>query len=123
MHLGFRVPLVALLLAVGWNVDVAAADSGTQRFDQQMRPIVERYIAIGDTLSSDSMDGVRKNAEAIVKLAASLDPASVSGEHAAHYKNSRANLYKAARALNKAEGLEKAREAFKKQSSRPRTRA
>lgn len=111
-----QATLVALFVAFGWSVSAARADSGAQRFDQQMQPILESYLRIGDALSSDSMDGVRKNAESIVKLAATLDPASVSGEHAAHYKNVPANLDKAARALSKADGLEKARESFKKLS-------
>lgn len=115
-HLSFRAPFVALLLAAGWNVGVAAAGSGTQDFDEQMQPIVERYLAIGDALSSDSMEGVRKNAETIAKLAVKLDPGSVSGEHADHYKSVPGNLERAARGLGKAEGLEKAREAFKKVS-------
>lgn len=113
-----RASLIALFVAVGWHVAAARAraDSGAQDFDQQMQAILQRYLRIGNALSTDSMDGVRANAEDIAKLAAALDSASVSGDHAVHYKNIPADLEKAAKAIGKAQGLEKARESFKKLS-------
>ena len=67
-------------------------------------------------MSADSVDGVRKHAESITKRAASLDPASVSGQHAAHYKEVPPELEKAAREPGAARALDGAREAFKKLS-------
>jgi len=121
----FLTPLVALLCAVvtvlGWSATMARADSGgssagTQRFDTQMEPILESYLQIGNALSADSIDGVREQALAIAKHAEALDSGSVSGEHAAHYKNISTNLKKAAHALSKAQALDDARESFKKLS-------
>ena len=121
----FQTSLVALLCTmvavVGSSATVARAGSGAhvtgiQRFDQQMEPILESYLQIANALSADSLDGVRDKAEAIAKHAGALDAASVSGEHAAHYKNVPTNLEKAAQALSKAQALDKARESFKKLS-------
>ena len=121
----FQTSLVALLCTMvaiaASSAAVAQADSGahatgTQRFDQQMEPILESYLHIADALSADSLDGVRDRAGAIAKHAGVLDAASVSGEHAAHYKNVPTNLKIAAQILGEAQTLDKARESFKKLS-------
>lgn len=117
----FVILLCAMIPLIGLSATVARADSGaratgTQRFDQQMEPILKSYLHIGTALSTDSLDGVAKKAAAIVKQAGSLDSDSVSGEHAAHYKNVPTNLKKAAEALSQAKTLEDARESFKKLS-------
>ncbi len=121
----FHASLVALLsttvVVAGLSGSCARADSGaqasgTQRFDQQMEPILESYLSIANALATDSLDGVSEKAEAIAKHAGSLDSASVSGEHAAHYKNVPANLKSAAQSLTKAQSLDDARESFKKLS-------
>ena len=120
-----RTSLLALVgtmaAIVGLSATMARAESGgyasgTQRFDQQMAPILESYLRIGNALSSDSLDGVHEKAEAIAKHAGTLDAGSVSGEHATHYKNVPTNLAKAAQALGKAKTLDDARESFKKLS-------
>jgi Cu(I)/Ag(I) efflux system membrane fusion protein len=108
---------------VGLSATMAGAESGghatgTQRFDQQMEPILESYLQIGNALSASSLDGVREKAEAIAKHAGTLDSASASGEHAANYKNIPTNLKEAAQALGKAKTLDDARESFK-ELSRP----
>jgi Cu(I)/Ag(I) efflux system membrane fusion protein len=117
----FFALLCTMVAVVGLSRTVARADSvaratGTQRFDQQMQPILESYLQIANALSANSLDGVRDKAQAIAKHAKALDAAGVSGEHLAHYKNVPANLEKAAQALSKAEGIDKARESFKKLS-------
>lgn len=110
-----------IVVAIGFMATMASADSadqqsGTQRFDQQMQPILVKYLEIGKSLAADSLSGVRANGEAIAKDAAKLDPASVTGEHASHYKNVPTNLSKSAQALSRAKTLEEARASFKKLS-------
>lgn len=121
----FHAPWVVLLsmavALIGSSAHIALANSGAhatgvEQFDQQMGPILESYLRIGNALSTDSLDGVRRNADAIAKRAATLDSGSVSGEHATHYKNVPTNLEKAAQALSKAETLNAARESFKQLS-------
>ena len=108
----------ASVAAFGLNTAVVHAEpgahgTGTEKFDRQMEPILNDYLQIGSALSADSLNGVREKAEAIAKLARGLDSGSVSGEHAAHYKNVPANLEKAAQSLSKAQSLTAARDAFK----------
>jgi len=119
------MPLAALaftIVGLGWGIaSRAGADStvgldGTQRFDAQMQPILESYLQIAKALSNDSLDGVQKEAQAIAKHARSLDSGSVSGEHAAHYKDIPMNLKKAAEALGEAKTLDEARDSFKQLS-------
>ncbi|MBT8464911.1 MAG: DUF3347 domain-containing protein [Deltaproteobacteria bacterium] len=121
----FQMSLVALLCTVVALVGLSATSvraesgadqTGTQRFDQQMKPILESYLHIANSLAADSLDGVSQKAGAIAKQAATLDSGSVSGEHAAHYTNVPTNLKKAAQALGKANTLGDAREGFKKLS-------
>jgi Cu(I)/Ag(I) efflux system membrane fusion protein len=112
---------VALVGLSGTMAGMAGAESGghatgTQRFDQQMEPILESYLQIGNALSSNSIDGVRERADAIAKHAGTLDSASVSGEHAAKYKDVPTNLKKTAQALGEVKTLGDARESFKKLS-------
>ncbi len=107
--------LFGLLVALG-DAALAGAEPGTQDFDQRMQPILESYLQIGEALSSDSLEGVRKNAESIAKYAKALGQLSVSGEHAEHYKDIPANLTKAALALSATKALPEAREGFKKLS-------
>jgi hypothetical protein len=86
------------------HAEPGARGTGTEKFDGQMEPILSHYLGIGSALSSDSVDGVRKEAEAIAKLARGLDSGSVSGEHAARYKSVPANLEKAAPARIRSPG-------------------
>lgn len=98
------------------RADSGGSAAGTQRFDTQMKPILDSYLQIGNALSADSIDGVREQALAIANHAEALDSGSVSGEHATHYKNIPTNLKKAAHALSKAQALDDARESFKELS-------
>jgi len=113
--------LCALTAVIGVSATTALADSGadatgTERCDQQMESILASYLQIGSALSTDSLDGVRQQADMIAKQAGTLDSDSVSGEHAAHYKNLPANLKTAAKTLGKAKTLDDARESFQKLS-------
>lgn len=104
------------LTAATATADSAGESDGTQRFDQQMQPILSNYLRIGKSLATDSLSGVRANSEAIVKEADQLDAASVAGEHAKHYENVPTDLKKSAEALSNAKTLEDARGSFKKLS-------
>ena len=104
------------LHATAVRADPGTHGTGTQGFDQQMKPILENYLKIGDALSRGSLEGVPASAKQIVAHTASLDATSVTGEHAAHYKNVPANLRKAAQALSEAKTLDDGRASFKKLS-------
>lgn len=111
----------SVVAAIGFTAMTASADSGgqqrgTQRFDQQMQAILQKYLKIGRSLAADSLSGVRANGAAIAKDAAKLDPTSVTGEHASHYKNVPTDLRESAQALTRATTLEEARASFKKLS-------
>ena len=114
-HVKLQAMLVALLVAA-WNVYPALADSRTEQFDRQMRPILEDYLRIGETLAADSVEGVHRKAESIAKLAGSLDPTKVSGDHASRYEHVPARLRSAARTLAESKTLEEARAAYKELS-------
>ena len=108
-------------LAFSLNATLVRAEpgthaTGTQRFDQQMEPILESYLKIGNALSGDSLDGVPALAKSIGAQTATVDASSVTGEHAAHYKNVPTNLRKAAQTLSQAKTLDEARASFKKLS-------
>lgn len=111
----------ASVAAFSLNAAVVSAEpethaTGTHQFDRQMEPILQSYLKVGDTLAADSLNGVRPEAERIAKLAAKIDSKSVTGEHAAHYKDIPANLKKVAQALSRAKSLDEARNAYKKLS-------
>jgi len=59
---GLSAPRRRTVAVVGWSAASARADSGApatgiQRFDQQMEPILERYLQMGNALSTDSLYG------------------------------------------------------------------
>ncbi len=109
------------VLAFSLNATLVRAEpgthaTGTQRFDQQMEPILQSYLKIGHALSGDSLEGVPTSAKGIGAQTAVLDSSSVTGEHAAHYKDVPTNLRKAAQTLSQAKTLDEARASFKKLS-------
>lgn len=106
----------ALLTASACKTAAARAESGTEQFDSQMQPILRSYLKVGDALAADSVDGVRAEAERINKLAAKLDPSSVTGEHASHYEDVPAKLESASASLAKPKTLGEARATYKKLS-------
>ncbi|MCZ6807977.1 MAG: hypothetical protein O7F08_13550, partial [Deltaproteobacteria bacterium] len=65
----------ASVVAFSLNATLVRAEPGThatatQRFDRQMKPILDNYLKIENALSGDSLEGVRPAAESISKHAA-----------------------------------------------------
>lgn len=89
---------------------------GAKKFDAGMQPILDEYLKIHASLMSGKTDSVKGLSDKIAMLAKKLDPKSVSGEHAGHYKHVPMNLGKHAGFLANAKDLKSAREAFKKLS-------
>ena len=89
------------------------AFAGTKAFDAQMKPVLEQYLVIQKALAADSTKGVAPAARKIEALSKKLDPSTVTGEHAAHYKDLPTKLGAAAAAVASAKDLASAREAFK----------
>jgi hypothetical protein len=109
-----RVRTVAAASLVALFVFVAGvASAGTARFDRQMRPIYSDYQVIHRALAADRLAGVDRAAARIAKRASKLDPSTVSGKHAAHYRDLPRKITAAARAVKKAGDLKQTREAFK----------
>jgi hypothetical protein len=108
--------LVVVLAAAAGYVTTASAASGTERFDREMQPILQSYLKIGDTLAADSLEGVAAEAKRVAALSSKLDPRSVTGEHASHFRDVPAKLEKAAGTLAKSKTLVEARAAYKKLS-------
>jgi Cu(I)/Ag(I) efflux system membrane fusion protein len=87
--------------------------AGTQQFDQSMGPVVEAYLKIQEALADDKTDGVKLSAEKVAALSDNLDPGTVSGEHAAHYKDLPVKIKTAALKLAKGKKIGSMRKAFK----------
>lgn len=107
--------MAAVLGALAW-ASGARADSGAAAFDRGMQPVLVNYLIIHDSLARDSVEGIAAAANALAQAAAQLDPSTVSGEHAAHYKDVPANLQRSAETVAKARDIAAAREAFKQLS-------
>jgi hypothetical protein len=90
-----------------------AAAGGKDTFDKGMQPILKSYLKIHHALVADGTAGVKEAATAIAMQAKKVDASSVTGEHAAHYKDLPKNLRAAAEKLARASSIELAREAFK----------
>jgi len=112
-----RIPTPLLALASAAALAAcstrAAAAGGSEAFDAQMQKVLEPYLAIHGALAADSTKGVAHNAGVIAQQAKKLDPKSVTGAHAGHYKDIPSKLQAAAAELQKAKTLEDARSAFK----------
>jgi Cu(I)/Ag(I) efflux system membrane fusion protein len=92
--------------------------AGTEQFDQSMRPVVEAYLKIQEALADDKTDGVKSAAEKVAALSDNLDPDTVTGEHAMHYKDVPAKVKTSALKLAGEKEIAGMREAFK-ELSRP----
>ena len=94
----------------------ASAQGGAGAFAAQMEKVLKPYLAIQSALAGDTTKGVEHQAHVLQKEAKKLDPKSVTGEHAGHYKDVPKKLQTAAAELRKAKSLKDARDAFKKLS-------
>jgi Cu(I)/Ag(I) efflux system membrane fusion protein len=101
---------VALSLLVA---QTSVALASTEKFDKQMKPVLEQYLKIPAALAADRTEGVKQAAKQIKKLAAALDPTTVTGEHAGHYKDVPRDLAAAAAKMAKAKDIAAMREALK----------
>ncbi len=104
---------IGTLLVLGLVSYGSLAHADTKTFDEQMNPIIEEYLKIPKALAADQTTGVVPAAQKIKKLAAKLNPATVTGEHAMHFKNIPANLQAGAAKLAKAKNIKTMREALK----------
>ena len=91
----------------------AAAHADTAKFDAAMQPLLTPYFKIHAALAGDTDKGVAKAAKKIARLAGKVNPKSVDGMHAAHYKALPGKIKAAASTLAKAKGIAAQREAFK----------
>ncbi|MBW1859814.1 MAG: DUF3347 domain-containing protein [Deltaproteobacteria bacterium] len=102
-----------------WGImGISLLYAGTEAFDQSMPPVVEEYLKIQEALADDKTDGVKSAAKKVAALSDNLDPNTVTGEHAMHYKDVPANIKTAALKLAKGKEIGAMREAFK-ELSRP----
>jgi len=93
---------------------VSPAFAGAEKFDTQMKKVVEPYLKIQVLLASDSTKGISDLAKKIADASKTLDTKEVTGEHAAHFMKIPSELNKAAEEVSKAKDLESARFHFKK---------
>ena len=114
-----------VLITVFWGTLAASASlastalaGGADRFDERMQPVLASYLKIQEALAADSTNGVQAAARSIAQDAVKLDAESVTGEHAAHYRDLPTQLKHAGEAVSRASSLEATREAFK-QLSKP----
>jgi len=99
-----------LFLAI---IGASLLHAGTEQFDQSMRPVVEAYLKIHEALADDKTGGVKEAAEMVAALSENVDPDTVTGEHAMHYKDVPAKIKTAALKLAKEKEIGPMREAFK----------
>ncbi|MBW1860262.1 MAG: DUF3347 domain-containing protein [Deltaproteobacteria bacterium] len=92
--------------------------AGTEAFDQSMQPVVEEYLKIQEALADDKTEGVKSAAEQVAALSDNLDPDTVTGEHAMHYKDVPTKIKTAALKLAQEKEIGAMRGAFK-ELSRP----
>ena len=107
-----------IIAAFGLAVLPALAQADTAAFDKTMAPVYAQYEIIHKALAGDSQKGVVQAAKKIARLAKKVDPKSVKGNHAAHYKTLPQKVKAAAEKLARAKGIASQREAFK-ELSRP----
>ncbi len=89
---------------------------GAEKFDNQMKPLLESYLNIYEILTQDKTEGISAEAKKLIQLSKKVDPGSVTGEHKAHYKHVPMNISKSAGMILKAKNIQEIREAFKKLS-------
>ena len=98
-------------LVVSASLASTALAGGAGRFDERMQPVLASYLKIQEALAADSANGVQAAARSIAQDAVKLDAESVTGEHAAHYRDLPTQLQRAAAAVSSASSLEATREA------------
>lgn len=104
----------ALAVLIGLSVAATPrAASSSDKFDLEMEPVLDAYLAVQATLAADSLDGVSVSAKKIAEAGARLTASSASPEHAEHYAGLPAKIVVAANDLSKAGTLDSARDAFK----------
>ena len=108
--------VIALIIAVATMSAPGTAQADTKAFDASMQPVLEQYLAIQKALSADTIKGVAEKARKIVALSAGIDPATVTGEHAMHYRDIPKNLKAAASDVARQKDIEGVRKAFKELS-------
>jgi membrane fusion protein, copper/silver efflux system len=86
--------------------------AGSEKFDEQMQPILAEYLKIADSLASDKTDGIVDAAKKIEGLAGSISPSLVTGEHASHYASIPEKILEAAKKMTMAGDIESLRTAF-----------
>ena len=91
-------------------------NSMNHSFDDRMKPILTEYLKLHKSLMAGKIENLSTMAKNIEMLSNKLDPSSVHGEHAGHYKHIPMNLGKYSKLLNKSKTLSEAREVFKKLS-------
>jgi Protein of unknown function (DUF3347) len=101
-----------LILTLSLLMLSAQAEADMAAFDSAMSPVFAQYESIHKALSGDTTNGVAGAAKKIAKLAVKVNPKSVQGKHAAHYKHLPMKIKAAAVKLSKAKGIAKQREAF-----------
>ena len=92
------------------------ATADTKAFDAAMQPVLEQYLSIQEALSGDTTKGVSDAAKKIITLSAKIDPATVTGEHAQHYRDIPKKLKAAATDMTKQKTLKDMRRVFKELS-------
>ena len=90
--------------------------SGASNFNEGMEPILKQYLVIHQNLMDGKMSDIASSADTIIAQAKKLDPASVKGHQANHYKDVPKNLIASATKLKSAKSVDDAREIFKKLS-------
>jgi len=99
-----------LFLAI---IEASLLHAGAEQFDQSMQPVVKAYLKIQEALADDKTAGIKSAAKNIAALSDNLDPDTVAGEHAMHYKDVPAKIKTAALKLAQEEEIGGMREAFK----------
>lgn len=92
------------------------AMAGSDKFNEQMQPILEQYLKIPKALAADKTDGVKVAGKNIEKLTSKLESSTVSGEHAKHFRDIPVKIKKAAKKLRQSKDIKAMREALKELS-------
>lgn len=111
-----RFANVTMLLSVLLVCSHEVAQAKTESFDKQMQPLLEAYLKIPKVLAADHTEGVVESAKKVGNLAKSLDPSTVTGKHAGHYRDIPKKLMAAARKLEMSKDIDAMREALKELS-------
>jgi len=109
--------LTTLLIAAAVMLTaLPTATADTKAFDATMQPVLEQYLIIQEALSGDTTKGVADAAKMIIPVTAKIDPGTVTGKHAQHYKDIPKKLKAAATNMAKQKTLKDMRKVFKELS-------